>query len=236
MNYGHLIRKARKYRQWTLQDLADELSYQGVEIDTGNLSRIETRKQGTSNLVLDGILRTFGISIEDLLLEAAGSSDGVVITPEKEGFCPVILWNQIAHWQDMQPSNRAAIAEDWLICPIPNRSDIYAVRVSGESMKDPQGPISFDDGDTVFFDPLESVRNNCFITIKESPETDVTFKQLIIENHKQYLKALNPDWPDRITPVKNDATIYGVAICKYRPCSTQEYPTRSADEDASQGR
>ena len=220
MNYGSLIRKARKFRKWTLQDLAGELADQGIEIDTGNLSRIETGKQGISSHVLDGILCSFGISIEALLLkisEPLECSD-TKTTLEKTALCPVISWNQAANWQNIQVRDKSTMADEWLICPMPHELDTYALRLSGESMQDPYGDIHFDDGDIVFFDPAEIAGNNSFIAVKESDEADVTFKQLIIEGRTKYLKALNPDWPDRITPVKNSAVICGVAICKYRSC------------------
>ncbi len=230
MNYGSLIRKARKHRKWTLQDFADELSYQNIDIDTGNLSRIETGKQGTSNHVLDGILRTFGISIEALLLKASVSSESDKKTaPEKAGSCPVISWSQAASWQNIQATDRSAITEEWLICPMPHGDDTYALRLSGESMQDPYGAISFDDGDIVFFDPTLSATNNSFIAVKEPDEANATFKQLIIENDKRYLKTLNPDWPDRITPIKDNTIICGVAICKYRTCTTQPMEHKSIE-------
>ena len=40
------------------------------------------------------------------------------------------------------------------------------------------------------------------------------FTQLIIEEGKQYLKALNPDWPNRIIEVDEEATICGVIVFK----------------------
>lgn len=233
MNYGPLIRKARQYRKWTLQDLADELGNQGIEIDTGNLSRVETGKQGTSNHILDGILQAFGISIEALLQKASGLSEEENTAPLSTTVakCPVISWEQVASWQAQrmgQPiTDRSALfeewrvkewqVEEWLICPIPHDAETYAVRISGESMQDPHSPISFYEGDIVFFDPEKDAKNNSFVAARESGKSDVTFKQLIIEGNRTYLKANNPDWPDRITPVKDDSLmIYGVAIGKFR--------------------
>lgn len=43
---------------------------------------------------------------------------------------------------------------------------------------------------------------------------EATFKQLIIEEGHQYLKALNPDWPNRIIEVNSNATICGVVVFK----------------------
>lgn len=94
-------------------------------------------------------------------------------------------------------------------------------------MKDPKGQTSFDEGDIVFFDPEKDACNNCFVAVKEQvtkeqdftepAESSTTFKQLILEGNNAYLKALNPDWPDRITPIKDRNLICGVAIGKFQP-------------------
>ena len=38
--------------------------------------------------------------------------------------------------------------------------------------------------------------------------------QLIIEGGRKYLKALNPDWPDRIIEIDENAKICGVVVFK----------------------
>jgi SOS-response transcriptional repressor LexA len=43
---------------------------------------------------------------------------------------------------------------------------------------------------------------------------EATFKQLIVESGRMYLKALNPDWPTRIIEVTEDAFICGVVVFK----------------------
>jgi SOS-response transcriptional repressor LexA len=43
---------------------------------------------------------------------------------------------------------------------------------------------------------------------------EATFKQLIVEEGHQYLKALNPEWPNRIIEVNQNARICGVVVFK----------------------
>ena len=55
-------------------------------------------------------------------------------------------------------------------------------------------------------------RRYVVVRLEDSQET--TFKQLGIEEGHQYLKALNPDWPNRIIEVNSNATICGVVVFK----------------------
>ena len=44
-----------------------------------------------------------------------------------------------------------------------------------------------------------------------------TFKQLVEEDGRRYLKADNPDWPERIVEAEDDAAVCGVVIFQGRP-------------------
>ena len=52
------------------------------------------------------------------------------------------------------------------------------------------------------------------MVVRLDETNEATFKQLMIEEGKQYLKALNPDWPNRIIEVNEEATICGVIVFK----------------------
>lgn len=58
MDIGPSIRKARKAKGWTLEELAN-----AVETDTGNLSRLERGLQGVSQDLLNKILTALGMTI-----------------------------------------------------------------------------------------------------------------------------------------------------------------------------
>lgn len=216
MTYGNLIRAARKSRNWTLQQMADELHKLGVDIDTGNLSRIETSKQGASNEVLDAILRVFGISINSLLNQVALPQDESNTSSghEIKGRCPVISWVQAGEWTEIMDTQQAKFAEEWMPCPIAHSPQTFVLKVVGESMFDPAGPKSFREGDYIFVDPERPANNGSLVVVRLEDEQEATFKQLVIEGGKQYLKALNPSWPSRIIEVNGRATICGVVISK----------------------
>jgi len=53
-----------------------------------------------------------------------------------------------------------------------------------------------------------------YVVVRLDDSNEATFKQLVIEGGRKYLKALNPDWPDRIIEVNVKATICGVIVFK----------------------
>ena len=71
MSVGTEIRRRRKAFKWTLDDLANR-----VDSDTGNLSRVETGKQGASEETLRKIAGALGCSVADLFagVEVGGSA------------------------------------------------------------------------------------------------------------------------------------------------------------------
>jgi SOS-response transcriptional repressor LexA len=72
----------------------------------------------------------------------------------------------------------------------------------------------FHEGDLIFVDPSVIPDHGKFVVVRLEQSNEATFKQLIIEEGKQYLKALNPDWPNRIIEVDEEATICGVIVFK----------------------
>ena len=53
-----------------------------------------------------------------------------------------------------------------------------------------------------------------YVVVRMEDSHEATFKQLIVEGDRQYLKALNPDWPKRIIEVTANATLCGVVVFK----------------------
>ena len=48
-------------------------------------------------------------------------------------------------------------------------------------------------------------------------QAQATFKQYLEEDGRKFLRALNPDWKPRLTPINGEATICGVVIGKWVP-------------------
>ena len=100
-------------------------------------------------------------------------------------------------------------AEAYLSCPVRCSAGTFVLRVRGESMEP-----RFRDGDLIFVDPQVSPDHGRFVVVRGDDSNEVTFKQLIVEGERTYLKALNPDWPERIIQTGAKATICGVVVFK----------------------
>ena len=108
-------------------------------------------------------------------------------------------------------------ADEWLPCPVAHGPHTYAVRVRGESMFNPAGRPSYADGDIIFVDPSREARHGDRVIVRLDDHAEATFKQLLIEDGRKMLKALNPEWAPRYIPINGNATITGVVIGKWVP-------------------
>ena len=68
------------------------------------------------------------------------------------------------------------------------------VKVVGQSMYNPLGKQSFDDGDIILCDPERQPVNGSLVVVRLPDKETATFKKLYIEDDTIYLKALNSDW------------------------------------------
>ncbi len=129
--------------------------------------------------------------------------------PELRGLHPLISWVQAGGWAETASNFELGDAEDLLPCPVRCSKDTFVLRVRGESMEP-----KFHDGDLIFVDPQAEPGSGKYVVVRLEDGDEATFKQLIVEGERQYLKALNPDWPHRIIEVNTNATICGVVVFK----------------------
>jgi SOS-response transcriptional repressor LexA len=135
--------------------------------------------------------------------------------PETTGKYPLISWVQAGAWETIVDNFAPGDAEEWLDAPVRVSKSSYYLRVRGESMYDPADHRSFHEGEKVLIDPNADAQHGSFVVVRLDDESEATFKQLIIEGGRKYLKALNPNWPNRIFEVNGNATICGVVKGKF---------------------
>ncbi|WP_186159305.1 S24 family peptidase [Burkholderia gladioli] len=180
-----------------------------------------------SNTPLPGALRHAGAIDTKITSAVRADSDkqvrqsidtdhekNVELGPEIRGKIPLISWVQAGKWESVVDSFTADAAEAWLPSPIPTSGTAYYLRVRGLSMYNPAGEPSFNENDLVLVEPQSHVDSGALVVVLMDDNTEATFKQLIIEDGKKYLRALNPDWPNRIVQVNGNATICGVVKTK----------------------
>lgn len=148
-------------------------------------------------------------------LEAAlRTPDNIESGPDIRGVVPLISWVQAGDWCGIVDNFAPGDAEEWLPCPVAHGPRTYVLRVRGESMWNPHGRPSFQDGDLIFVDPDRDAIHGSMVVVRLDDEQEATFKQLVVEGSRCYLRAANPLWPNPILQINSNATICGVVILK----------------------
>lgn len=133
------------------------------------------------------------------------------------GGVPLISWVQAGSWADAADPHLPGEADDWLPCPVRHGPRTYCLRVRGDSMHNPGGKPSYADGDIIFVDPDRRANPGDRVIVRLDDQADATFKQLLVEDGRKLLKALNPEWSPRYIEINGNATIAGVIIGKWVP-------------------
>jgi len=134
--------------------------------------------------------------------------------PAVKGYVPLISWVQAGAWCEVEDAKTLDDAEIWLPCAASHSSQSYALRVRGLSMFNQHERRSFRDGDIIFVDPSKDAENGSLVIAKLVDSQEATFKQLVMEGSRRFLKPLNPAWPEPIIELGPDATICGVVFSK----------------------
>lgn len=210
MSVGSEIRRRRKALKWTLEDLAAK-----VDSDTGNLSRVETGKQGASEDVLRKIAAALGCAVADLFAGAEGLSN-VSATPLGSRRIPLISYVQAGHMTEVVDSYQPGDGAEWILTDLELSPTAFALKIKGESMLP-----EFREGDTVIIDPAVQPLPGDFVVAKNG-EHEATFKKYRPRGHNERgetvfeLVPLNEDYPSTrsdITPVR----IIGTMVEHRRP-------------------
>ena len=121
-------------------------------------------------------------------------------------YLPLISWIQAGEWTEI--SNHHPGDYEQLV-PVTRRysSRAFALKIVGDSMQAPDGD-SFPEGAIISVEPLQEARNGSYVVAQNGHREEATFKQLVIDGNRRYLKPLNPRYP--IIEITEEITICGV--------------------------
>lgn len=127
---------------------------------------------------------------------------------------PVIGSIAAGTWCEAIDEFQPGDAEEWIEAPGPVGPRAFILVIEGISMRNPGGPVSFEDGDRVVIDPsIEAMPGN-FVAAKLASSNRVTFKRLQQEEGQYILEAINPDWEPRYLRMTEEWHICGKAMWK----------------------
>ncbi len=123
---------------------------------------------------------------------------------------PLISWVQAGQWRDVIDNLQPGDAYKRIPTTVKVGPAAYALRIVGDSMTNPHGSPSFPEGTVIILDPEREAAPNKYVVVRQRGDTEVTFKQLVRDGGRYYLKPLNPRYP--ILEMADDAVICGVLV------------------------
>lgn len=142
----------------------------------------------------------------EMFLNGAAASQPSASTllpgPPLRGRVPVISWTSAGQWEVIVDNNEPGTADEWVETTVPIRQHTFALKVQGDSME----PI-FPNGCYIVIEPEMQAESGNYVIARQNGD-EATFKQLVRDGGKTYLKPLNPRYP--IMELGVDAEIVGV--------------------------
>ncbi len=119
------------------------------------------------------------------------------------GAVPIGRWETLTQF----PQSRDIAPGQALICPIPHSDMSFALPVIGEAMV---GDDGYREGDVIFVDPVVKPTHGRDV-VAVSPKAGL-LRRYIETPEGQFLKALNPSWPNPILTLTSDVIVMGTVI------------------------
>ncbi|WIF69725.1 XRE family transcriptional regulator [Metapseudomonas otitidis] len=204
MDIGQIVRKARKAKGWTLEEMASR-----VDSDTGNLSRFERGQQGASQELLQRILSALEITIG--ASEGSGEPTNVspALQPSRYYRYPVLSWVSAGMWGDALQPYEPGAEDQHELSDYMGKGRCFWLKVLGDSMTAPIGD-SIPDGHLILVDTGMEARPGHLVIAKLEAEDKATFKRLVQDGGRLFLKPLNPAYP--LIEINGNCRFIGVVV------------------------
>lgn len=143
----------------------------------------------------------------DALWLATGKESGeranvAQVAQPQAGRVPLISYVAAGSWSDAVDNYAPGDAEQWVETTVPVKRHTYALRVEGDSMEP-----RFPNGAILIVEPEAEAKSGSFVIMRQNG-TDATFKQLVHDGGRWFLKPVNPRYP--ILQLSEDAVLCGV--------------------------
>ncbi|MDV5356505.1 S24 family peptidase [Enterobacter asburiae] len=211
MTWQDLVKSRMKELDITQEKLAEQLGKTQGAIGHWLNGRREPGIDDISN-----IMKVLGIDEISLYrdgfaktLPTEGDNFAYAGPYKKSKAFPLISWISAGEWNDAEEPLQVSEIDDWYESSSKIIGKGFWLRVEGDSMTAPMG-VSVPEGTLVLFDTGREPENGSLVIAKLTDSNEATFKKLILDGGKTYLKGLNPAWP--LVEVNGNCRIIGVAV------------------------
>ncbi|MBS3895115.1 LexA family protein [Serratia marcescens] len=202
---GERIQALRKLKKLSQVALARAVGVSNVAIS--QWERSETEPRGDNLMSLAAAL---SCSPSHLLYGEVSDRNVSYVAPYKAGNrYPVISSIQAGAWAEACEPYTLKDIDQWLESDAHIQGEAFWLKVEGDSMTAPVG-LSIPEGTFVLFDTGRDPVNGSLVIAKLIEDNEATFKKLVIDGSKKFLRGLNPHWP--MVPINGNCKIIGVAV------------------------
>lgn len=186
------LKATRKELKLTQEQLAERSG-----VSQSDISKIERRATIKPVGVL-ALARALGCNpywLESGMGEKSQTGNVQAVT--KRGRVPLISWVAAGKFGEITDMYQPGEAEQWedVVDNQPGEN-AFALRVKGESMTSPYpGSDTFPDGTVIIVDPSRSCDAGDYVVAKDVGTQEATFKKLVTDSGRWFLKPLNPSFP-----------------------------------------
>lgn len=190
---GERIKWAREQRKMTQVTLAGRAG-----VSQGTIGNAESGTRGKPRELLK-IARALMAS-PDWLESGRGAWDQQESNVENVDVrrrVPLISWVQAGSFGEVNDQFHPGEADEWAdVLDTQPGGNAFALRVTGDSMTSPiPGDRSFPDGTVIIVDPSRQADAGDFVIAKDVVTQKATFKRLVYDGGRWYLKPLNQTYP-----------------------------------------
>jgi len=124
---------------------------------------------------------------------------------------PLISWVQAGRFEPASDPYPLDQGEKLIYTSKKVGARAYALKIRGDSMENPGSGHTFPDGCIIIVDPDRPAGVGSFVVVRfDDSGGEVTFKQLVEDAGKRYLKPLNPRYP--MIPIGDNAMLCGTWV------------------------
>lgn len=120
---------------------------------------------------------------------------------------PLIDWNKIRFWGEMNMTELEKGRASWIPVTIKVSSWAFALKVRDDSMES-SGELSIPEGAVIVLEPDAVARHESLVVVSMNPLRGATLKQFLMKGGERYLKPLNPRYP--VLKYTMETQIHGV--------------------------
>lgn len=187
-----------------------------VGIEQPAISQLE-RGKNLQSAHLPMIAHACGVSaiwlsdnIGPMLVDSKEESNVSIAAQPAQSFrYPVISWVSAGSWAEAVEPYPAGVSDRYEFSEYNSKGPAFWLEVKGDSMTAPTGQ-SITEGTLILVDTEAEVAPGKLVVAKLPDSNEATFKKLVNDGGKLYLKPLNPSW--RIEPFTEDCRIVGVVV------------------------